>query len=285
MGADVLTHDALPRASAGPDDDLDAAAVQYAARVAGAEPDERRRLRDEFTTYCLPFARRLASRYHGRGEALEDLDQVARLGLVKAISRYDPERGSFVPYAVLTVRGEIRRHFRDRAWGLHVVRRLQDLGLEVRHATAALTATLCRTPTQDEIAEHLGVPVADVREAIRSSACYQVGSLNAPASIDERSEVGDVLGGPDPELDAVDDRVTVARLVRTLPEREQRMLAMRFFGNYTQTEIAGVLGVSQMQVSRLLAAALGWLREAMLNDKPPPWRGHSRVNETMLPVA
>jgi RNA polymerase sigma-B factor len=254
-------------------EDLDAAALAYAEEVAAASAVVKARLRDDLTLLCLPFASRLARRYRGRGEPLEDLEQVARLGLVKAINRYDPERGSFTAYAVITIAGEIKRHFRDQTWGVHVPRRVQDLSLEVGHATMLLTSTLARTPTVAELADRLRVGEPAVLEALESSAGYSPASLNVPLSGSDVLEFGDLLGGADADLESVDDKITVSGLLLRLPERERRMLAMRFYGNRTQAEIAAELGISQMHVSRLLSRALGWLREAMLNDVPPRWDG------------
>jgi RNA polymerase sigma-B factor len=250
-------------------EDLDLAALEFAGRRA-VEPSIA--LRDSLVRRCLPLAGRLARRYRGRGEPLEDLEQVARLGLVKAVDRYDPERGSFTAYAVITISGEIKRHFRDRTWGVHVPRRIQDLSLEVSHARMVLTSSLSRTPTTDEIAERLGVEVAAVTEALGGSAAYAPTSLNAPVS-DGDGEFGDMLGGADLDLESVDDKLTVSGLLLRLPGRERRMLALRFYGNRTQAEIAAELGISQMHVSRLLSRALAWLREAMLSDIPPRWEG------------
>ena len=254
-------------------EDLDAAAVDYATRIAGASDGVRAALRDEMTRLCLPFAGRMARRYRGRGENLEDLEQVARLGLVKAIDRYDPERGSFTAYAVITISGEIKRHFRDRTWGVHVPRRIQDLSLEVGHASMVLTTELSRTPTPAEIAGRLNVSVPAVLEALESAAGYSPSSLNAPAGGEGAAEFGDLLGGADSDLEMVDDKLTVAGLLLRLPARERRMLAMRFYGNRTQAEIAAELGISQMHVSRLLTRSLAWLREAMLSDSLPRWEG------------
>jgi RNA polymerase sigma-B factor len=256
-----------------PLEDLDAAALEYAERARDASGPRQSALRDELTRYCLPFAGRLARRYRGRGEPLEDLEQVARLGLVKAIDRYDPARGSFTAYAVITISGEIKRHFRDKTWGVHVPRRVQDLCLEVGHASVVLTTELSRAPTVAELAGHLQVSEASVLEALESSAGYSPASLNAPAGGEGSAEFGDMLGGADAELESVDDKLTVAELLLRLPARERRMLAMRFYGNRTQAEIAAELGISQMHVSRLLSRALGWLREAMLSDVPPRWEG------------
>lgn len=236
--------------------------------------------------HCLPFAGRLARRYRGRGEYLEDLEQVARLGLVKAVDRYDPERGSFTAYAVITISGELKRHFRDRTWGVHVPRRVQDLSLEVGHASMVLTSVLARTPTTGELAERLGVSEAAVREAVESAAGYSPASLNAPVAGDGAAELGDMLGDVDGALEAVTDNLTVTDLLMRLPARERRMLAMRFYGNRTQAEIAADLGISQMHVSRLLSRALGWLREAMLSDTPPAWEsGEARSAHAGMHVA
>jgi RNA polymerase sigma-B factor len=267
-------HDDVQAAGERALEDLDAAALAYAESLAAATAGERAALRDELTRFCLPFAGRLARRYRGRGEPLEDLEQVARLGLVKAIDRYDPERGSFTAYAVITISGEIKRHFRDKTWGVHVPRRIQDLSLEVGHASVVLTNTLSRNPTVGELAERLQVTERAVLEALESSAGYTPASLNAPVNGgDGGAEFGDLLGDADGDLESVDDKITVSRLLLRLPARERQMLAMRFYGNRTQAEIAAELGISQMHVSRLLSRALAWLREAMLSDVMPRWEG------------
>jgi RNA polymerase sigma-B factor len=267
-------YDQAEASAARPPEDLDAAALAFARRITEASATERAGLRAELTRQCLPFASRLARRYRGRGEPLEDLEQVAKLGLVKAIDRYDPDRGSFTAYAVITISGEIKRHFRDKTWGVHVPRRVQDLSLEVGHASTVLTSTLSRTPTVAELADRLRVSEAAVIEAQESWAGYSPASLNAPVvGGDGMNEVGDMIGAPDRDLESVDDKVTVAGLLLRLPARERQMLAMRFYGNRTQAEIATELGISQMHVSRLLSRALGWLREAMLSDVPPRWEG------------
>ena len=254
-------------------EDLDAAALAYAETVATASDAESAALRDALTRLCLPFAGRLARRYRGRGETFEDIEQVARLGLVKAIDRYDPERGSFTAYAVITISGEIKRHFRDKTWGVHVPRRIQDLSLEVGHATMVLTSSLSRAPRADEIAARLNVTTAAVLEAMESSAGYSPSSLNAPVAGEGTAEFGELLGDVDEDLEMVDDKLTVTDLLMRLPPRERQMLAMRFYGNRTQAEIAAELGISQMHVSRLLTRALTWLRQAMLSDTPPRWEG------------
>ncbi|MGC5333804.1 SigB/SigF/SigG family RNA polymerase sigma factor [Micromonospora sp. DT62] len=253
-------------------EDLDAAALAYAARIAGLPPERRQEARDDLVRFALPFAGRLARRYRGRGEPLEDLEQVARLGLVNAVDRYDPERGSFTAYAAITIVGEIKRHFRDRTWGVHVPRRLRDLILEVGQATSALTSELSRAPTVAELAERLETPQEEILAALESAAGYSPASLNAPVGGESSAEFGDLVGESDNALESVDDRVTVSGLLHRLPWRERRILAMRFYGNQTQAEIAARFGISQMHVSRLLSRALTWLRQAMLADAPPPWQ-------------
>ena len=270
------------------DDDLDLAADTYVARAAGAGPAEQSALRGQLTELCLPFAGRLARRYRGRGEPLEDLEQVARIGLLKAVDRYDPGRGSFTAYAVVTITGELKRHFRDRTWGVHVPRRMQDLGLEVGQAISAMTGSLARTPTVAELAARLQMTEESVLAAMESAAAYSSASLNAPVGTDG-AEFGDLLGGADEDLALIDDKLTVTGLLLRLPSRERRILALRFYGNFTQAQIAEELGVSQMHVSRLLKAALSWLREAMLSDVPPRWNGTGpdnvgiRVTQDRLP--
>jgi RNA polymerase sigma-B factor len=254
-----------------PVEDLDSAADAYTRACAGADAGLRRRLRDDFVGRALPFARRLARRYRGRGEPPEDLEQVARLGLVKTVDRYDPERGSFTAYAIVTITGEIKRHFRNHTWGVHVPRRLQDLSLEIGQASTVLTNRLARTPSTEDIAAYLRIDTADVRAAQTSAAAYTSASLNAPVDRYGRAEIGELIGDVDPGLGLVDDRATVERLLCHLPARERRLLALRFYGNLSQAEIGEELGLSQMHVSRLLSRALTWLREAMLSDAPPAW--------------
>jgi RNA polymerase sigma-B factor len=262
-------------------EDIDAAAIAYTEALDNATPVQRRVLRDGFVRLCLPIARRLARRYRGRGESLEDIEQVARLGLIKATNRYDPQRGSFTAYAIITILGEIKRYFRDTAWDLHVPRRLQEQSIEVRNASIALTTTLARTPTPAELAAHLHIRTDDVLAALETAAGYTSLSLNAPSVRDEAGELGDQVGDVDPDLELVDDRITVAELIQRLPTREQRLLAMRFYGNLTQADIGADLGISQMQVSRLLNRALTWLRAAMLSDTMPPWDGADTPEHTL----
>ena len=223
------------------------------------------RIRAEVATLHLPLADFLASRFRGAGEPFDDLVQVARLGLVKAIAGYDAQRGPFTAYAVPTVLGELRRHFRDKTWSVKVPRRLQELRLEVAAATEELTRTLGRSPRVPDLAAHLGRTEEEVLEGIDASHVYRAASLDAPlrGGDEDARTLGDALGAPDRELGLVDDRESLRRLVQRLPAPQQLVLSMRFYGNQSQVEIAEVLGVSQMHVSRLLHKALGRLRAGL----------------------
>jgi RNA polymerase sigma-B factor len=220
----------------------------------------------------LPFALRLARRYRRRGE-LADLEQVAGLGLVKAVDRYDPARGSFTAFAVLTIVGELKRYFRDHTWGMHVSRRMQELIAEAHTAGTDLGNELGRSPTDAEVARRCEVDVSDIAEARRSADAYRPSSLNRPVG-EDGYELGDLLGSADPAIDRVSDLLTVRRLVQRLPPRINRILTMRFFEERSQADIAEELGISQMHVSRLLNRTLEWMRAALLNDEVPRWPGN-----------
>jgi RNA polymerase sigma-B factor len=226
------------------------------------EDDPRRvALRAELVAGYLPVAQHIARRYSGRGEPEEDLAQAGTVGLIGAIDRFDPERGlDFLSFAVPTITGEIRRHFRDRTWAMRVPRRLKDIQSTMAAATGPLTQELGRAPRPSEIAARLGVPVEDVLDGLGAQNAYRNDSL------DEMTEAGDAplarsLGAIDGDLAGVEDRETLAPLLEQLPERERRILIMRFFGNKTQSQIAEVVGVSQMHISRLLDRTLKELRE------------------------
>ncbi|TQJ91039.1 RNA polymerase sigma factor SigF [Streptomyces sp. SLBN-31] len=238
-------------------------------KLATLPPGERRdAVRDEVVEAWLPMAERLAGRFRNRGESYEDLRQVAALGLVKAVDRYDPERGNaFESYAVPTITGEIKRHFRDHMWTLHVPRRVQDLRNRVRFATQDLTQTVSgRRPTVAEIAEHADMSEEDVLVGLEALESFTALSLDAelPGSEDGYS-LSDSLGSPDPALDRLVDREAVAPRLAALPERERAILYMRFFGDMTQSRIAEQLGISQMHVSRLISRCCSRVREQVLN--------------------
>jgi len=229
---------------------------------------ERKALRDELVRVWLPMAERIAVRFKGRGEALEDLYQVAALGLVKAVDHYDPARGhAFEAYAVPTVTGEIKRHFRDHMWTLHVPRRVQDLRNRVRQAAKELSQTTQgRPPTVAEIARHARMSQAEVRTGMEALECFSALSLDAEMPGTDGYALADAIGGPDPAYDVVVDRVAVTPCLQALPERERTILYLRFFGGMTQSRIAEQLGISQMHVSRLLSGCFAQLREELLAE-------------------
>jgi RNA polymerase sigma-B factor len=222
-----------------------------------------RAIRDELAEAHLPLATHLAKRFDRRGEPLEDLIQVASLGLLKAIDRYEPDRGvEFSTFAVPTIVGELKRHFRDRAWSVRVPRRVQELHLELGAAVGELTHELHRSPTISELANRIGASIDDVLQAMDAGHAYRSDSLDAPASVagSEASALSSRLGEDDPSLSELVERTEIASLLATLPERERTIVVLRFFAGLTQSEIADRVGISQMQVSRLLTRTLDSLR-------------------------
>ncbi|MFJ8595347.1 RNA polymerase sigma factor SigF [Streptomyces sp. NPDC093598] len=251
-----------------PHDDAPDTAAAFARLVRLPEGPERKALRDELVEAWLPMAERIAVRFRGRGEALEDLYQVAALGLVKAVDHYDPARGNaFEAYAVPTVTGEIKRHFRDHMWTLHVPRRVQDLRNRVRHAAKELSQTTPgRSPTVAEIAEYAQLTEGEVRTGMEALECFSALSLEAEMPGTDGYALGDAIGGPDPAFDIVVNRVAVRPCLEALPERERIILYLRFFKGMTQSRIAEQLGISQMHVSRLLSGCFAHLREELLTE-------------------
>ncbi|MET9730151.1 RNA polymerase sigma factor SigF [Streptomyces sp. NPDC006458] len=229
---------------------------------------ERENLRDDLVRAWLPMAERIAIRFRGRGESLEDLYQVAALGLVKAVDHYDPERGhAFEAYAVPTVTGELKRHFRDHMWTLHVPRRVQELRNRVRRAAKELSQTTTgRAPTVTEIARHTDLTESEVRTGLEALDCFSALSLDAELPGTDGYALGDAIGGPDPGFELVVDRVAVRPCLQALPERERTILYLRFFQGMTQSSIAEQLGISQMHVSRLLSGCFAHLREELLAE-------------------
>ncbi len=256
-------------AKAHPHDDAPDTAAAFRRLAALPEGSERDALRDEIVEAWLPMAHRLAGRFRSRGESTDDLRQVAALGLLKAVDRYDPELGNaFESYAVPTVTGEIKRHFRDHMWTLHVPRRVQELRNRVRHAAQELSQTVQgRAPTVSEIAECAGLTEDEVRTGQAASESFSALSLDAelPGS-DDGYSLSDALGAPDPALDTVVDRQAVKDRLAELPERERAILYMRFFDDMTQNRIAEELGLSQMHVSRLITRSCGRVREQVMGD-------------------
>ena len=226
-----------------------------------ANHPDRDRLRRTVIESQLPLVHHLAQRFRGRGEPYDDLVQVGTIGLLHSVDRYDPSRGSFVGFAVPTILGEIRRHFRDRAWAMRVPRRLQELGRRVGQAREELTQTLGRSPTVDELALALDADPDLVLEALDTAGGYATVPL---PSYPEDVDAG--LRFIDPDLERVEDRVVLAPLLARLPARERRILALRFAGNMSQSQISAEVGISQMHVSRLLARSLATLRETLVED-------------------
>jgi RNA polymerase sigma-B factor len=223
--------------------------------------------RDETITDLLPLARRLAGRYRHSGESTDDLEQVAYLGLVKAVDRYDPEAGPLVRYAVPTILGELRRHFRDKGWGTHVTRSVQENLLDVTSASDHLATRLGHTPTTGDIADATGISREDVDEALQAGRSYRPASLDAPIGHDpEHGPLRDTLGSIDHHYDYVEIGADVEPAFQHLPERQREIIELRFFHDLTQAEIAARLGISQMHVSRLLRRALDDLHDAAAGE-------------------
>jgi RNA polymerase sigma-B factor len=223
--------------------------------------------REQLVQRFLPLARQLARRYQRAEEPLEDLVQVASLGLIKAIDRFDADREvAFSSYAVPTILGEIKRHFRDRTWAVRVPRDLQELALKVDRAVAQLSRDLHRSPSVDEISAAVGAGEEDVLEALQASTAYRATSFDAPrpggGDEDSGDTLKDAVGGDDGGFGLAEDRATLDRLLLAIPPREREILRMRFAEDLTQAEIGERIGVSQMQVSRLIRQSLTRLRAA-----------------------
>ena len=225
-------------------------------------------LRNRLVRMHLPLVEHLARRFRNRGEPLDDLTQVATIGLIKSVDRFDPDRGvEFSTYATPTVVGEIKRHFRDKGWAVRVPRRLQELRLALTTATAELSQLHGRSPTVHELAQKLAISEEEVLEGLESANAYSTLSLDVPDTDDESPAVADTLGAEDEALEGVEYRESLKPLLEDLPPREKRILLLRFFGNMTQSQIAQEVGISQMHVSRLLARTLAQLREKLLVEE------------------
>jgi RNA polymerase sigma-B factor len=230
---------------------------------------ERQAIRDDLVETHLPLVEYLARRFRNRGELHDDLVQVATIGLIKSVDRFDLERGvEFSTYATPTIVGEIKRHFRDKGWAIRVPRRLQELKLSLAKATSELAQRNGRSPTVAELATFLEMSEEDVLEGLESANAYSTVSLDTPESGDSDAlAVADTLGVIDESLEGVEYRESLKPLLDRLPAREKRILLLRFFGNMTQSQIAAELGISQMHVSRLLARTLAQLREGLLVEE------------------
>jgi len=221
-----------------------------------------RAVRDELVEEHAPLAHFLAGRFSNRGEPRDDLVQVALVGLLKAVERFDPSRGlQFSTFATPTVLGELKRHFRDRGWTVRVPRRVQELHLQLGRIISTLGQEQGRSPTPAEIAERAGVSEEDVLEAMEAGSLYRLVSLDGSATPDdEGGDLAACLGEDDPSFASIEHRDELAELLGVLPERERRIVELRFFESLTQSEIAERVGVSQMHVSRLLTRSLERLR-------------------------
>jgi RNA polymerase sigma-B factor len=220
--------------------------------------------REQLVERFLPLARQLARRYQRGGEQLDDLVQVASLGLLKAIDRFDPERETaFSSFAVPTILGELKRHFRDKGWSVRVPRDLQEMAVKVDRVADDMSRELGRAPTPAEIAERTGTTQEQVLEAREASAAYRAVSLDRPRSEEEEDgdSYADAVGAEDPGFGLAEDSATVYRLMRVLSEREREVLRLRFEEDLTQSEIGQRVGVSQMHVSRLIRQSIARLRE------------------------
>jgi RNA polymerase sigma-B factor len=246
-------------------DDSDAALFQCARN--GGDGRVRAHAREQLIARYLPLARRLARRYQRAEEPFDDLLQVASLGLVKAVDRFDYERRVvFSSYAVPTILGELKRHFRDRAWSVRVPRDLQELALRVDRAVATLSLGQSRAPTVREIATAVDAAPEEVLEALEAAAAYRAGSLDAPRSgqdDDGGESLAESLGEEDPEFQLAEQRADLEPLLARISRRERTVLELRFRADLTQAEIGERMGVSQMQVSRLIRQALVRLRADM----------------------
>lgn len=237
----------------------------FERRLASSDEAERRALLEEIIELYVDVAGAIARRYRGRGIDDDDLEQVAHVGLFHAARRFDVRAGSdFLSYAVPTIRGEVRRHFRDHGWTVRPPRRVQELQQRLPEAQNVLERRLGRSPRPTELAEHLGVSTDDVIETVSARGCYSPTSLDELATTEDASSMYELLGVHDAERGAVEARVVLGPLVRDLSERDRRILSMRFFDGCTQSEIAADIGVTQMQVSRLLTRILRELREKIV---------------------
>jgi RNA polymerase sigma-B factor len=238
------------------------------------QSDHDPRARECLVERYMPLARKLAARYRGLArEPFDDLLQVSSLGLLKALDRFDPDRGTaFSSFAVPTILGELKRYFRDTGWSAHVPRGAQELALKVHEAEQAVGLQLGRSPTATELAEYMEVTVEQVIDGLEAAAAHHAGSLDEPHDElhGESRRLSDVLGEEDPRFEQIDASLTIASAARTLSEHERRVLELRFHGELTQSEIAKRIGVSQMQVSRILRRAVERMREHALAEERAP---------------
>ncbi len=242
-------------------------------RYAELAPDdpERPRLREQLISGYLPVAEHIASRFAGRGQPVEDLIQVATVGLINAVDRFEPNRGShFFAFAVPTITGEIRRYFRDHGWSTRVPRRLKDLNLTIRNAQAELAQQRGRAAKPSEIAERLALSTSEVIEALHAAEAYRSTSLDGLLSFaDPTATHHKFIGELDARMALIDDRETLRSLLAELAPRQRTILALRFVHEFTQSQIAQRVGISQMHVSRVLRQTLAFLHDRMADAEGP----------------
>jgi RNA polymerase sigma-B factor len=242
------------------------------ARLPAGHP-RRTALRAELIAACLPVARNIARKHRHRGEHPDDLEQVATVGLINAVDRFDPDRGSdFLSFAIPTISGEVKRHYRDRTSTIRIPRRTRQLQVDVLRATEELRRRDARAPRPSEVARYLDLPLADVLEALEANHRSYCSSLDEPfpgdAPAADRPRFAGALSTDDHDLGLIDDRESLRPLLDALPDRERQIVLLRFWGNLTQSEIADRTGISQMHVSRLLGTTLTRLRSALTGDAP-----------------
>jgi RNA polymerase sigma-B factor len=248
----------------------DARAEELLAELAGTPADSPRweQIRSELVAIHQPLVRYVVRRYAHGTESKEDIEQAALVGLVKALNRYDPTYGGrFLAFAMPTMIGEVKRHFRDHTWAMRVPRRLQELRLDLRTARQEFITEHDRPPTVPEISQILGISEEETIEVLGASEAYQTVSLDAPMMADEPDlSLGESIGHRDTQLDIIIDRTALRPMLEDLPDRERTIVMHRFYGNKTQAEIADLLGISQMHVSRLISRTLARLRTQLLAD-------------------
>jgi RNA polymerase sigma-B factor len=250
-------------------------ALLLRSAAGAATPEARATFQERAVEINMPVAAQIAQRYRGRGVASEDLEQVAYLALVKAAQRYEyAEDRDFLSFAVPTIRGEVQRYFRDLGWTIRPTRTIQTAQARIRQAEGDLWQSLGRSPRPSEIAEFLDLELDTVVEALSANGCFSPSSLDAPLG-DDRASVSDSLGSEDDEFGRVDTRLVLRPLLAQLNDRERQMIELRFFHQATQAQIGEVLGITQMQVSRLLSALMARLQAELLQRDVAPSSDHS----------
>lgn len=242
---------------------------ELAALFARWQQHRDQRAREQLVVMFLPLARRLARRYLGAGEPVDDLVQVASFALVKAIDRFDPARGlAFSSFAVPTILGELRRYFRDTGWSVHVPRGAQEKAIRIDKATREFSARAGRSPSPQELAQLLEWELSEVLDALEANGAHHAGSLDAPCGGDSEDDVSlvDMLGSEDDRFEIIDELTSITGAMRHLDDRQREIIRLRFEEDLTQSQIAELMGVSQMHISRVLRAALAQLRNLVAPD-------------------